>query len=41
MCTFKKAIKNFEVHVDVQKGALGSKEKMTIDVSVSVDYIFM
>ena len=27
MCTFRKAIKNFEVKVDVQKGALRFKGK--------------
>jgi hypothetical protein len=27
MCTFKKAIKSFEIRVDEQKGAMISKEK--------------
>ena len=27
MCTFKKAIKNFEVNVDLQKGAMRFREK--------------
>ena len=28
VCTFNKAIKNFEVKVDVQKGALRFREKI-------------
>ena len=37
MCTNEKVIKNVEVKVDVQKGAVGFREekKMTIDVLVS------
>lgn len=36
VCTFKKPITNFEVNVNIQKGALRLKKKMTfIDVLVS------
>ena len=35
VCTFKKVIKNFEVKVDVQKGPLRFKGKLTLDVVVS------
>ena len=34
MCTFKKAIKNVKVKVDVHKGALRVERKLDIDVLV-------
>jgi hypothetical protein len=39
MCTFKKGIKNFEVHVDVQKGVLRFRGKY--DVLVSSNHVFI
>lgn len=35
LCTFKKAIEDFELKVDVQKGPLRFREKLTMDVLVS------
>ena len=35
VCTFRKAIKNFEVKARVQKGAMFFRENLTIDVSIS------
>jgi hypothetical protein len=41
MCTHKKVIKNIEVTVDVQKRAVGFRErKMAIDVLVSSKFTF-
>ena len=34
-CVQNKAINNFGVKIDVQKGALGTEKKMIIDVLVS------
>ena len=39
MCTFKKAIKNVEVKVDVQKGALGFKVFLTIGVLIPSNFV--
>ena len=40
MCTPKKAIKNVEVKVDVQKGALGFRKNLIIKVLVSFNSHF-
>ena len=40
VCIFKKAIRNFEVKVNVQKGALRFEEKNDIDVLVSFNSHF-
>ena len=40
VCTFKKVIKNVEVKVDVQKGTLGRRENLTINMLVSFNPSF-